>query len=654
MTMRSLVEFPLDSQPKGRSTACVATLALLLACSCSSGDATGDHPEHKVVSEAQESETKFRGEVIDQLGGYTKNLQDIESGNLKELTSLTVESHCISAHKQQVLADKKEALDKATSALEAATSAEKVFHDKFRYHEHNTSKRRKVWCGGDGCEGSCAPACAAEDVCHANQCRCIPNCQGKQCGKDGCGGFCGEFRGRCDADSVCTKQSTCEGKKMLSKACVPSCKGNGAPSRPAERVWDKKQGDVNLRLGSRYQSVTFEELEGLKSYISTLRSHAKTLQERVSGHQALAAQIVTMKTDFDASVTAVEAARTERVAKQAALQAATLQPETTPEAKAEAVATAQQAVAGAVAQEQEAAKVSKEKRVVHDKAVAQYKKNSKEMDRLQTAYARIDAERKRAQAFANKWQAATDAVVKALALSDKARTELQAAAANLAEKTLKSRIDSLKKRRSVASKGLLSTKQKKSLECSGIRCPVSKELWALDEDYLPLSSTVEVLQSKASQLDTAMEMTDGKELIEGLKAAVGEDFTPVEEAESNDDEEKSAGKDESGGQDGAAAAKLLVMLTSTEESSDKARLNAVLAHVAVLHPGCKNAVTDELVEKRTSAALPYVAVLFHSMIGEHRQTVKDALVLLKALDAANERLLGLRKAGTAARERLAH
>ena len=78
-------------------------------------------------------------------------------------------------------------------------------------------------CGGDGCGGSCGGCgtneecsalgqcqcvfgsaacmqicCNSNDVCFNNQC-CTPECAGKECGSDGCGGSCGE----CDTPELC-------------------------------------------------------------------------------------------------------------------------------------------------------------------------------------------------------------------------------------------------------------------------------------------------------------------------------------------------------------------------------------------------------------------------------------------------------------------
>ena len=53
-------------------------------------------------------------------------------------------------------------------------------------------------CGEDGCGGVCGE-CAGQDACVVDQCICQPACDGKGCGDDGCGGVCGT----CTSDDPC-------------------------------------------------------------------------------------------------------------------------------------------------------------------------------------------------------------------------------------------------------------------------------------------------------------------------------------------------------------------------------------------------------------------------------------------------------------------
>ncbi len=66
-------------------------------------------------------------------------------------------------------------------------------------------------CGPDGCGGSCG-SCPQGMGCVAGTCQCVPSCAGKACGPDGCGGSCGT----CHFGQECV-QGHCE--------CVPSCEG---------------------------------------------------------------------------------------------------------------------------------------------------------------------------------------------------------------------------------------------------------------------------------------------------------------------------------------------------------------------------------------------------------------------------------------------
>ncbi len=53
-------------------------------------------------------------------------------------------------------------------------------------------------CGDDGCGGECG-SCPDGESCQAGVCGCAPQCSGKDCGADGCGGQCGT----CDAGDNC-------------------------------------------------------------------------------------------------------------------------------------------------------------------------------------------------------------------------------------------------------------------------------------------------------------------------------------------------------------------------------------------------------------------------------------------------------------------
>jgi hypothetical protein len=69
-------------------------------------------------------------------------------------------------------------------------------------------------CGDNGCGGECGQCDFGSTCTAAGRCEalCVPDCNGKQCGDDGCGGQCGTCSdGMCNANGQCTTQ------------CVPSC-----------------------------------------------------------------------------------------------------------------------------------------------------------------------------------------------------------------------------------------------------------------------------------------------------------------------------------------------------------------------------------------------------------------------------------------------
>ena len=79
-------------------------------------------------------------------------------------------------------------------------------------------------CGGNGlCEclyDECAEACCEEEeVCFEDDC-CLPDCEGSSCGSDGCGGSCGE----CGEFSECSEEGSCV---CLFEECLEVCCDDG-------------------------------------------------------------------------------------------------------------------------------------------------------------------------------------------------------------------------------------------------------------------------------------------------------------------------------------------------------------------------------------------------------------------------------------------
>ena len=77
-------------------------------------------------------------------------------------------------------------------------------------------------CGFDGCSGVCG-TCLDNWSCVDDKCVCNPDCGGKQCGDDGCEGSCGN----CPGGYYCNDESHCQSDKCLGKE--PTVEHPGLP-----------------------------------------------------------------------------------------------------------------------------------------------------------------------------------------------------------------------------------------------------------------------------------------------------------------------------------------------------------------------------------------------------------------------------------------
>ncbi|MFH1532771.1 MAG: hypothetical protein ABIK09_18770 [Pseudomonadota bacterium] len=84
-------------------------------------------------------------------------------------------------------------------------------------------------CGGDGCgSGTTCGQCPPSESCQAGKCvaGCLPDCAGLECGSDGCGGSCGDCppgRECKNGDCVPTCLPSCTGKQCGDDGCGGKC-----------------------------------------------------------------------------------------------------------------------------------------------------------------------------------------------------------------------------------------------------------------------------------------------------------------------------------------------------------------------------------------------------------------------------------------------
>ena len=85
------------------------------------------------------------------------------------------------------------------------------------------------FCGDDGCGGSCAPGCETGQACTLlGRCiadPCVPSCGGRQCGDDGCGGSCGTCavgKGCDEITGACRNVPACDHDRPVCKTACSS------------------------------------------------------------------------------------------------------------------------------------------------------------------------------------------------------------------------------------------------------------------------------------------------------------------------------------------------------------------------------------------------------------------------------------------------
>jgi hypothetical protein len=86
-----------------------------------------------------------------------------------------------------------------------------------------------------GCDGVSCGTCGANEICLAGTCVCQPDCAGRQCGSDGCGGSCGTCPAGCTCDpgsgrcTGCGDEPCCEDRECGVEPCTgTSCGECGA------------------------------------------------------------------------------------------------------------------------------------------------------------------------------------------------------------------------------------------------------------------------------------------------------------------------------------------------------------------------------------------------------------------------------------------
>ena len=94
-------------------------------------------------------------------------------------------------------------------------------------------------CGDDGCGGVCG-TCQEGETCNDNgSCvsECVPNCDGKECGDDGCGDVCGICNSGNDVMSTCNSGYLCEQSDMAGKIVITELMPNPRSVADSKGEW---------------------------------------------------------------------------------------------------------------------------------------------------------------------------------------------------------------------------------------------------------------------------------------------------------------------------------------------------------------------------------------------------------------------------------
>lgn len=111
------------------------------------------------------------------------------------------------------------------------------------------------FCGSDGCGGTCGSClttqiCSPESKCITSPC--TPTCNGRMCGGDGCGGSCGGCKEGwfCfETNGKCKKKSGCDGMR-------PVCNGNGGSKYcGADCLWHTVDEHLIDLVPAPYESI---------------------------------------------------------------------------------------------------------------------------------------------------------------------------------------------------------------------------------------------------------------------------------------------------------------------------------------------------------------------------------------------------------------
>jgi hypothetical protein len=128
--------------------------------------------------------------------------------------------------------------DPATSA-DADASPQETWAQEVCTPGSHTCEDNAVWgCNEQGTERVFMGYCDTGSSCEGGVCVCVPTCDGKACGDDGCGGSCGD----CGAQGTCMPSGACCDRACGERQCGPDACGGSCGTCEVDRVCVEVEG----------------------------------------------------------------------------------------------------------------------------------------------------------------------------------------------------------------------------------------------------------------------------------------------------------------------------------------------------------------------------------------------------------------------------
>lgn len=186
----------------------IATFVLLSACGSRSAIGTGDIDTRSAPSDVTPRQTDGVGDVVAADYRGKPDVADVPMASMDATEVMEI----VPDHSEAVDSgpDQVDVVDALIEIVDSFDSSDGLL-DTLHTGDICIPDCDGIECGDDGCGGTCGECEGPQEQCVDGQCECQPDCEGKQCGQDGCGGVCADCPGEND---LCV-EGLCN--------CIPDC-----------------------------------------------------------------------------------------------------------------------------------------------------------------------------------------------------------------------------------------------------------------------------------------------------------------------------------------------------------------------------------------------------------------------------------------------